>query len=247
MRYAIIAAGEGSRLAHEGIKVPKPLVEVKGETLIGRLLRVFAELDAEEIVIITREDYDIPEVKPLGCKVQRMVKETESSMHSFYEMLPLLENGPFILTTVDTFFDETLFREYVDYFTKAVEEGYDGVMAVTDYIDDEKPLYVATDCDVDTVGDAMADLNKQMHQSSRLLISGFLDEDPEQRCEYISAGIYGFTSKALDTLKRCMAEGQSRMRNFQRGLVSDGLRLLAFPMGKVVDIDHIKDIEAISE
>ena len=31
MTYAIIAAGEGSRLAAEGLNVPKPLVRVAGE------------------------------------------------------------------------------------------------------------------------------------------------------------------------------------------------------------------------
>ena len=41
MRYAIIAAGEGSRLTQEGIAVPKPLVKIKEETLIDRLIRIF--------------------------------------------------------------------------------------------------------------------------------------------------------------------------------------------------------------
>ena len=47
MKYAIIAAGEGSRLAAEGITVPKPLVEVNGEYLIDRLIRIFMQNDAE--------------------------------------------------------------------------------------------------------------------------------------------------------------------------------------------------------
>ena len=51
------------------------------------------------------------------------------------------------------------------------------------------------------------------------------------------------TPKAIDTLNRCMREGQSRMRNFQRGLIADGLRLKAFPFSKVLDIDHASDVE----
>ena len=48
MKYAIIAAGEGSRLAQEGVDVPKPLVKVQDEHLIDRLIRVFMAHDAEE-------------------------------------------------------------------------------------------------------------------------------------------------------------------------------------------------------
>jgi hypothetical protein len=33
------------------------------------------------------------------------------------------------------------------------------------------------------------------------------------------------------------------MRNFQRALVTDGMRLLAYPFSKVLDIDHAHDIE----
>ena len=33
------------------------------------------------------------------------------------------------------------------------------------------------------------------------------------------------------------------MRNFQRALLWAGLRLKAFPMGKVMDVDHISDIK----
>ena len=32
------------------------------------------------------------------------------------------------------------------------------------------------------------------------------------------------------------------MRNFQRALVADGLRLQAWPFSKVLDIDHVSDI-----
>jgi hypothetical protein len=33
------------------------------------------------------------------------------------------------------------------------------------------------------------------------------------------------------------------MRNFQRALVTDGLRLKAYPFSKVLDIDHASDIK----
>ena len=52
MKFAIIAAGEGSRLQHEGVSLPKPLVPICGEAMIDRLIRIFRQNGATEIVII---------------------------------------------------------------------------------------------------------------------------------------------------------------------------------------------------
>ena len=56
MHYAIIAAGEGSRLSGEGISIPKPLVEIGREPLINRLIRIFEQNNAESISIILNEE-----------------------------------------------------------------------------------------------------------------------------------------------------------------------------------------------
>ncbi len=39
-----------------------------------------------------------------------------------------------------------------------------------------------------------------------------------------------------------MARGVARMRNYQRALVEAGLRLRAYPIEKIVDVDHASDI-----
>lgn len=56
MDYAIIAAGEGSRLAQEGVKWPKPLVRLNGTTLIDRFINVFLRNNASSISIIVNEE-----------------------------------------------------------------------------------------------------------------------------------------------------------------------------------------------
>ena len=56
MKYALIAAGQGSRLVSEGVKVPKPLVQVGGTPLLSRLFRIFLDNDAESICIIINEE-----------------------------------------------------------------------------------------------------------------------------------------------------------------------------------------------
>ena len=224
MKFAIIAAGEGSRLQQEGIALPKPLVRVGGEAMIDRLIRIFRANGAEEIVIIvntlnplTEQHLRQLQQQGLADDVRLVVKSTPSSMHSFAELAPHLENGPFCLTTVDTIFREEEFSRYIRHFQ---ESGADGCMAVTDYIDDERPLYVATD---DT-----------------LSITGFYDT--AEHCKYISGGIYCLRPSALDILYRCLSEGQSRMRNFQRALVAGGMQLEACPFTKIFDVDHAADI-----
>lgn len=222
MNYAIIAAGEGSRLAQEGVALPKPLVKLNGKEMVRRLIDIFLKNDASSISIIVNEemiqvqDY-LSELK-LDIPFNVVVKSTPSSMHSFYELRNYLRDGKFCLTTVDTIFREEEFSAYIRSFI--ADEVNDGMMAVTDFIDDEKPLYV--------------DVDESMN------ITGFLDKT--DNAKYISGGIYGLTPKAIDTLEACLEAGQSRMRNFQRQLVADNLRLKAFPFAKIVDVDHAEDI-----
>ena len=268
MRYAIIAAGEGSRLAQEGIDAPKPLVKVNDEHLIDRLLRIFMENDAEEIVVICNDL--TPYVSSHLARIQNeglygrpiplrfIVKSTPSSMHSFFELSktldvekfrslevefnatsphldlstsqPLNLSTPFVLTTVDTIFREEEFGNYISAFKQVLAEGGDGMMGVTDYIDDEKPLYV------ETVGQGSSEWPR---------ITNFLDTCDHPH--YISGGIYGLTPRAIDTLNACIERGESRMRNFQRALIRDGLQLRAYCFSKVLDIDHASDIQKAEE
>ena len=249
MKYAIIAAGEGSRLAEEGISAPKPLVKVGGQCLVDRLIRVFLDNEADEIIVVCNDltplvDEHLTRIERDGfdgkkIPLRHIVRTTPSSMHSFYELSKFLSDSPFVLTTVDTIFREEEFSAYVKAFKASLANGSaDGMMGVTDYVDDEKPLYIR-------VPASPPALPRREGAGAHTLgtITGFLDADPDGICPYISAGIYGLTPKAIDTLNRCMAEGKSRMRNFQRGLIEDGLQLMAFPLSKVLDIDHAGDIE----
>ncbi|MDO5394456.1 MAG: NTP transferase domain-containing protein [Bacteroidales bacterium] len=227
MNYAIIAAGEGSRLVQEGVSLPKPLVDIDGRPMIRRLIDIFRDCDAESISVIVNEqmtqvrDYLETLREHIDVPLKLVVKSTPSSMHSFYEVSSVFPAGSkFILTTVDTIFRPDDFSRYAAAF--AADNTCDGYMAVTSYIDDEKPLYI--DADGDNI------------------ITAFRDE-PFEGVRYISGGIYGLTTPALSVLSQCMERGVSRMRNYQRALVAAGLRLRAFDLGKIIDVDHAGDIE----
>ena len=221
MNFAILAAGEGSRLAQEGADLPKPLVRIQGEAMVDRLIRIFHSCGAESIHIITNDltpltQTHLRKLQEQDPKLHLIVKTTPSSMHSFYELRQVLGRGKFCLTTVDTIFREEEFGQYIRAWEASDD---DGLMAVTDFIDDEKPLYIATD--------------------EELNIRAFLDQGPQR---FISGGIYGLDERCFPVIDKCMAEGQSRMRNFQRQLVKEGLRLKAYPFSKILDVDHLSDI-----
>ena len=141
MRFAIIAAGEGSRLAQEGVEQPKPLVPVCGEPMIERLLRIFVDCGATEIVVIVNEwstaVREHLESLHLPVPLRLVVKTTPSSMHSLHALSPYLRGERFCLTTVDTIFREEEFKKYIRHF--ATTSDIDGCMAVTPFVDDEKP------------------------------------------------------------------------------------------------------------
>ena len=228
MHYGIIAAGEGSRLVQEGVALPKPLVNIQGRPMIRRLIDIFLQGDAESINIIVNEQMQavgayLRGLSPqLPVPLRLVVKSTPSSMHSFRELSALMRQtgGKFVLTTVDTIFRPGEFNAYVRAFASA-PAGVQGMMPMTSFIDDEKPLYIRTD--------------------GRGRITGFLDTQ-EPGVRFVSGGIYGLTAPAFDVLDDCMRRGVSRMRNFQRAMVEAGLRLQGYEFRKIVDVDHAGDI-----
>lgn len=227
MHYAIIAAGEGSRLAQEGILQPKPLVEINGRPMLGRLLDLFLENNAESISVIINPE--MPEVQVFveqwkmlhpELDFRMAVKQTPSSMHSFAVLRDIMPEGRFCLTTVDTIFKDEEFCRYIKAFETMPEDDADGLFAVTSFVDDEKPLWVSTDT------------------------NGFISEFSDNKGSFVSGGIYGLNSNtAFLVLDLCMREGQSRMRNFQRALISSNLKIRAWEFDKIFDIDHASDIK----
>lgn len=229
MVYAILSAGEGSRLKNEAVETPKPLVKIGNERMIERLLSIFWRQGAERIhVIINRQPATLEYLQTLqaamGERLHVISKETPSSAHSFYELLPFLRGEKFCLTTVDTIFDPEEFANYINEFTNNQE--IDGVMAVTSYIDDESPLYVETDDEMNIIG--------------------FHDQN-NGNCKYASGGIYALNPAALATVEKASKKGISRMRNLQRELLDNGLKLKAYPFSKILDVDHASDIRKAEE
>ncbi|WP_439583837.1 nucleotidyltransferase family protein [Dyadobacter bucti] len=224
MNYAIIAAGEGSRLAQEGFHLPKPMVSLYGEMLIDRLIGIFMRNNAERIKIIINEDSPRLESHltelSLTLPIDIVKKSTPSSLHSVYELLKSdRELDTVCLTTTDTVFKEDEFSEFIAAFEE--NENMEGQMAVTTFIDDESPLFVTVD------------------ENSRIV--AFTDTN-STNTEFVSGGIYCLRKRAIESVNQAVESGLSRMRNFQRQLLENGIKLQAYPFSKIVDVDHVADI-----
>lgn len=225
MDYAIIAAGQGSRLGGVGEdRLPKPLVGLGGKAMIERLVGILDSTGAGRISVITNPA--MPEVAALlrslslSASLQVTEKATGGSMESFSALAPMLDaTKPFCLLTVDTVFRPEEFAQFIADFE--ADEEADGYMAVTTYVADEKPLYIAATPEGD--------------------ITGFLDH-PVPGVRYVSGGIYALRPEALSILADCAESGVSRMRDFQRALVAAGMRLKAWQFTKIIDVDRPADI-----
>ena len=229
MHYAIIAAGEGSRLAKEGISVPKPRLPVEGVPVVERLIRIVARNKAESISVIVNTEMESVRLfleqwltdavlQSLGIgKFRLIVESTPSSMHSFYCLSQVIDADMVCLTTVDTIFREHQFADFIRHAESLSDK--DGCFAVTPFVEDEKPLYVET-------------------HGSRIV--GFHDQGI---FPYVSGGIYCLrTDVAFPILRQCIEEGMSRMRNFQRALISARLDIEAWVFPKIMDVDHASDL-----
>ncbi len=227
MNFAIIAAGEGSRMSGTATATPKPLVEIGSEPMIGRLVRILRrEGGTGPICVIVnpampRVGEYLRSLPATPSEPLSIVEEaTAGSFESFCRLSREIDtSGPLCLLTVDTIFRPEEFRRFIADFE--ADTAADGYMAVTDYIADEKPLYVATTPSGE--------------------IAGFLD-NPHPGVDLVSGGIYALRPDALALLSDCRDAGISRMRDFQRALVAAGMRLKGWKFSRIIDVDHPADL-----
>ncbi len=224
MKFAIIAAGDGSRLRSEGISEPKPLLRVGGATMIERLLRLFSAAHPSEIVCIVNEQgqavVQFVESLALQPRPRILIRSTPSSLHSLVALADWLGAEPFVLATTDSVFRESEWWTFLRHCEG--REGVDGVLAVTDYIHDERPLCVELD--------------------ERDRIRSFRDD--AQGLTYATGGIYYFRPPLLDDMREAVACGVERLRNALRHVLAKGRVLEVFRFSRIVDVDHVNDIPA---
>jgi NDP-sugar pyrophosphorylase family protein len=223
MKFAIIAAGEGSRLRESGIQMPKPLVKIGGIPLIDRTMNIIEACKPESVACIINENAQELHAHLSGKKFmfpfKLKVKSTPSSLHSLFELYNFIERSPFCLLTVDSIFNEFEFRNFLNAAQRS--GSIFGSIAVTDYIEDEAPLYVNLN------------LNYEILEF----------RDSKNGCRWVTGGIYYFNEDISSYLKESIETGKMRLRNFLRFLLKSQKTLIGFPFSKIVDVDRISDVK----
>ena len=251
MKAGIIAAGEGSRLKSEGITLPKPLVSVDGVPLIERLIDSFIRCGITEIVCIVNE-YSLEvkkfvESKKFSIPIQFVVKTTPSSMHSLFVLSPYLKDGQFLLSTVDSIFNGEELSRLLKYAQQ--HQSVDGILAVTNFVDDEKPLYVEMDKLNQIVSFGSNRLNPQPLPTSPSPNGrrGGAGGDEGIPGVWVTGGLYIFSPRIFNEMDAVLRKGIERLRNFLEHLLREEYRLEGFPFSKIIDVDHIHDIAAAED
>lgn len=219
MKAGIIAAGLGSRLAQGGVIVPKPLVRLLGETLVGRAIREAVQASARRVALIINPAF--PEVvahlreQSWPAPLDLLVRESPSSLESFLALKPYLEDSPFLLLTVDAVMAPGALARFVE---RAGEAETAGALGLTTFQDDEKPLYV----ELDGTGRIQA-----------------MGRGPSP---YITAGCYFFQPQVFQWETKARERNLQALREFLGMLAEEGFSLQGIDVGPTVDVDHPEDI-----
>ncbi len=223
MKAGIIAAGKGERISRRGIPIPKPLIPIGGEPLIARAIRAAAHVQVTSIACIVNDlnpaIADYLRSHPWPVPLELVTKTTASSMESLFSLAPFLNHDPFLLLTVDAVFQFETLKKFLAKASGLKEA--QGVLALTRFIDDEKPLWV------------------RMGPRRKIV-----DMGPAARpSRYVTAGFYYFKPDLFRMIPQAKAKRLNALRQFLGFLMESDFSLYGIPVSKTVDVDYPEDIE----
>jgi len=231
MKAGIIAAGQGTRLAAGGIVTPKPLVEINGEPMIARTIRMASELGASSVAcIINNINTEVAaflndQTWPVPLEI--VVRTTPNSMESIFHLAPLLRAEPFLMFTVDAIFRLATLKAFLSQSRTLVQRfpKARGILALTDFVDDEKPLWALTDthCQITALGDAA------------------------KTSPTITAGFYYFDPSIFEMVALARHRKLSALRQFLGLLIEKEYPLYGVMSAKTIDVDYPEDIAKARE
>jgi len=225
LRAGVLAAGRGERLRSSNLL--KPLVKVGDRTLIERVLTSMAEAGAAEVTVIINEDSlavrDHIVASDWPFELNWIVETTPSSMHSFLRLLETLaandDEGPFLLSTVDTIAGSQTFSRFINEARSNEEAAV--TLALTSPGNDEKPLLVRCASD-----------------DSRIVAIGAAAAPSD----LATAGLYAVRASILREADKARRDGVDALRTFLGRLLDRGYHLAGIRIAESIDVDRPADI-----
>lgn len=224
MKGGIIAAGHGTRLSSGKTGVVKPLVPIAGTPLCHWVAGSLSRAGLRELTVVhnsagraVRES--LTRAFP-DLSWSFLERDTASSWETFRLLSLALaaEGEPFLISTVDALIAPASVRAFA---ARARELSADAALALTDFIDDEKPLW--------------ADLDP----ATGLVTA--LGADARGRA-LATAGLYYLTPAAVRLMPEASRFGA--LREYLGALARSGARLAGARVDKAVDVDRPEDVKA---
>ncbi len=222
MKAAIIAAGQGERLRAAGFTQPKPLVPVAGMPLVDYAIAAIAAAGLDHVAcIVNEQSHGIEEhcrQRWPELRFEFVRRTTPSSMESLFTLSPLLGDGRFVLLTVDAIFAPQVLHTFLD--AAAQHADAHGVLALSSFVDDEKPLWA------------------QLAADGRIGALG----DEARASGVVTAGFYVFDAAIFAEMAAARAQRFTALRQFLRHLLARSYRIYGARVPKAVDVDRPEDI-----
>ena len=222
MNLVIIVSDNSFCIKREGIKNSNHMMKLKGENLIERIIRIGILGGVKKVFCIINSHE--PELKyylstnNFGIPLKLIEQHKGSSMHSIIALASLLPKEPILLANADSVFIENEFSEFV--FYSLMQEDADGILAVTRYNDDEKPLCVA--------------------MNDEDIILKF--SNSKEGYSWSAGGIYYFSPEIFKETKYALDAGIPELGKFLQFLIVRGYILKGFSFSKIIKVEYADDI-----
>lgn len=219
LRAAIIAAGDGSRLRESHPGLVKPLVKVAGRPLCHWVAGALGLAGIKDVTVLLNSSggsvaESLTSAFP-GLRWTFLQRDTASSWESFRLVSHALSaaGSDFLISTVDALMPPCELERFAK---QAGASKAAAALALTSFVDDEKPLW--------------ADLHE-----GRVTALGA--EATEHK--YVTAGVYYLTAGLAAAMPANEAYGS--LRAYLASLVHTQ-RVAGIPLSKTLDVDRPEDI-----
>jgi NDP-sugar pyrophosphorylase family protein len=225
LRAGIIAAGDGSRLRQSHPGIVKPLVPVHGRPLCHWIVSGLMEAGVRDVTVLLnsrgRQVQDSVRTAFPSLRFTFIEKDTASSWESFRLVARELAaaDSDFLISTVDAVIPSA---EVARFAGSARAAGAPAALALTGFIDDEKPLWA----DLGPDGRVIA------------LGSGALTR------QHATCGLYYLTAETARAMPE--ASKHTALRQYLQVLVAAG-RTAGVVLSKTIDVDRPEDVRQAEE